>query len=44
MFWDAFHPTAAVNVVDARTAFTGYSDVVYPMNIQQPTALQLRSG
>ncbi|KAM3323943.1 GDSL esterase/lipase [Capsicum chacoense] len=35
IFWDAFHPTEAVNVLFGRKAFTGGPDVVYPMNIQQ---------
>ncbi|KAK9080227.1 hypothetical protein SSX86_001903 [Deinandra increscens subsp. villosa] len=35
VFWDAFHPTEAVNVLMARKAFSGTSDVVYPINIHQ---------
>ncbi|KAL1824913.1 hypothetical protein DCAR_0313021 [Daucus carota subsp. sativus] len=35
VFWDAFHPTAAVNIMMGRKAFTGNQDVAYPMNIQQ---------
>ncbi|KAK1407569.1 hypothetical protein QVD17_39188 [Tagetes erecta] len=35
VFWDAFHPTDAVNVLMGRKAFSGTPDVVYPMNIQQ---------
>ncbi|KAK1361216.1 Zinc finger protein [Heracleum sosnowskyi] len=35
VFWDAFHPTEAVNVLMARKAFTGNQDVVSPINIQQ---------
>ncbi|KAL0456327.1 UNVERIFIED_CONTAM: GDSL esterase/lipase [Sesamum latifolium] len=35
IFWDAFHPTEAVNVLFGRRAFYGNRDVVYPMNIQQ---------
>ncbi|KAD4385291.1 hypothetical protein E3N88_25459 [Mikania micrantha] len=35
VFWDAFHPTDAVNVLMGRKAFSGSLDVVYPMNIQQ---------
>ncbi|XP_076933358.1 GDSL esterase/lipase At1g71691-like [Bidens hawaiensis] len=35
VFWDAFHPTAAVNVLMGKKAFNGGTDVVYPMNIQQ---------
>lgn len=41
VFWDAFHPTAAVNVLIARRAFGGGADVVYPMNIQQLANLEL---
>ncbi|XP_047320357.1 GDSL esterase/lipase At1g71691-like [Impatiens glandulifera] len=35
VFWDAFHPTDAVNVLIGRKAFSGNMSVVYPMNIQQ---------
>ncbi|WOG97076.1 hypothetical protein DCAR_0416415 [Daucus carota subsp. sativus] len=35
VFWDAFHPTEAVNVLMARKAFNGNQDVVSPINIQQ---------
>lgn len=35
IFWDAFHPTEAVNVLFGRKAFNGGPDAVYPMNIQQ---------
>ncbi|KAK1403706.1 GDSL esterase/lipase [Heracleum sosnowskyi] len=35
VFWDAFHPTAAVNIIMGRKAFTGNQDVAYPINIQQ---------
>ncbi|KAL5559833.1 hypothetical protein UlMin_036044 [Ulmus minor] len=35
VFWDAFHPTAAVNVLMGRSAFNGDSSMVYPMNIEQ---------
>ncbi|KAI3673070.1 hypothetical protein L6452_39180 [Arctium lappa] len=35
VFWDAFHPTEAVNVLMGRKAFSGTPDVVYPINIQQ---------
>jgi phospholipase/lecithinase/hemolysin len=36
LFWDAFHPTEAANVIYARKAYssTSTSDV-YPMNIKQ---------
>ncbi|XP_006659756.1 GDSL esterase/lipase At1g71691 [Oryza brachyantha] len=33
VFWDAFHPTAAVNVLVARLAFYGSADVVSPINV-----------
>ncbi|KAJ4713767.1 GDSL esterase/lipase [Melia azedarach] len=35
VFWDAFHPTEAVNILFGRKAFYGDQSVVYPMNIQQ---------
>ncbi|XP_052202374.1 GDSL esterase/lipase At1g71691-like [Diospyros lotus] len=35
VFWDAFHPTEAVNIIMGRKAFSGDQTVVYPMNIQQ---------
>ncbi|KAI7745370.1 hypothetical protein M8C21_004465 [Ambrosia artemisiifolia] len=35
VFWDAFHPTDAVNVLMGKKAFSGTPDVVYPINIQQ---------
>ncbi|KAL6857138.1 hypothetical protein ACP4OV_018520 [Aristida adscensionis] len=35
LFWDAFHPTAAVNVLIARQAFRGGADVVAPINVRQ---------
>ncbi|CAK9150224.1 unnamed protein product [Ilex paraguariensis] len=35
VFWDAFHPTEAVNVLMGRKAFSGNQDVVYPINIEQ---------
>ncbi|KAK1311255.1 GDSL esterase/lipase [Acorus calamus] len=39
VFWDAFHPTAKVNVIMARWAFDGDASVVYPMNIKQLASL-----
>ncbi|KAK4719016.1 hypothetical protein R3W88_017354 [Solanum pinnatisectum] len=39
IFWDAFHPTEAVNILFGRKAFSGGPDVVYPMNIQQLATL-----
>ncbi|GFQ00601.1 GDSL esterase/lipase at1g71691 [Phtheirospermum japonicum] len=35
IFWDAFHPTEAVNILFGKRAFNGNKDVVYPMNIEQ---------
>ncbi|KAF8668438.1 hypothetical protein HU200_052251 [Digitaria exilis] len=35
VFWDAYHPTAAVNVILAREAFHGAADVMAPINVQQ---------
>ncbi|KAF3782933.1 GDSL esterase/lipase [Nymphaea thermarum] len=36
LFWDAFHPTEAANVILARKSYSSPStDEVYPMNIQQ---------
>ncbi|XP_019151992.1 PREDICTED: GDSL esterase/lipase At1g71691-like [Ipomoea nil] len=35
VFWDAYHPTSAVNVLVGKMAFSGGSDLVYPINIQQ---------
>ncbi|XP_062231404.1 GDSL esterase/lipase At1g71691-like [Phragmites australis] len=40
IFWDAFHPTERVNVLLARAAFNGGTDVAFPMNIQQLAAWQ----
>lgn len=42
VFWDAFHPTAAVNIILARKAFFGTSHEVYPVNIQQLATMDLR--
>ncbi|MCD9644399.1 hypothetical protein HAX54_032597 [Datura stramonium] len=39
IFWDAFHPTEAVNILFARKAFNGGPDDVYPINIQQLASL-----
>ncbi|XP_060217058.1 GDSL esterase/lipase At1g71691-like [Lycium barbarum] len=39
IFWDAFHPTEAVNILFGRKAFNGGPDVVYPVNIQQLASL-----
>uniref|UniRef100_A0ACD5WZH2 Uncharacterized protein n=1 Tax=Avena sativa TaxID=4498 RepID=A0ACD5WZH2_AVESA len=35
LFWDAYHPTAAVNVIIARHAFDGAADVVSPVNVRR---------
>ncbi|KAA8546265.1 hypothetical protein F0562_002996 [Nyssa sinensis] len=35
VFWDAFHPTEAVNIIMGRKAFNGDTSAVYPINIQQ---------
>ncbi|KAK2439710.1 GDSL Lipase/Acylhydrolase superfamily protein [Trifolium repens] len=35
VFWDAFHPTEAVNILMGRMAFSGNTNYVYPINIQQ---------
>ncbi|EPS67957.1 hypothetical protein M569_06816 [Genlisea aurea] len=35
VFWDAFHPTEAVNVLFGQKAFSGETDFAYPINIQQ---------
>lgn len=35
VFWDAFHPTEAVNILMGKKAFSGTPDFVYPINIQQ---------
>ncbi|KAF0900814.1 hypothetical protein E2562_035311 [Oryza meyeriana var. granulata] len=39
VFWDAFHPTAAVNVLIARQAFYGGADVVSPINVRRLATL-----
>nr|XP_018682307.1 PREDICTED: GDSL esterase/lipase At1g71691-like [Musa acuminata subsp. malaccensis] len=41
VFWDAFHPTAAVNIILARKAYDGNTNAVFPMNIQQLANLNL---
>ncbi|XP_020519008.1 GDSL esterase/lipase At1g71250 isoform X2 [Amborella trichopoda] len=35
VFWDAFHPTEAVNNILAHRAFTGPPSVCYPINVQE---------
>ncbi|XP_068648878.1 GDSL esterase/lipase At1g71691-like [Aristolochia californica] len=44
VFWDAFHPTAAVNIIVAKMAFSGNNQAAYPMNIQQLANLDLQSN
>ncbi|KAK4803135.1 hypothetical protein SAY86_001338 [Trapa natans] len=39
VFWDAFHPTEAVNVLMGRKAFSGDASNVYPINIEQLASL-----
>ncbi|XP_015886209.2 GDSL esterase/lipase At1g71691 [Ziziphus jujuba] len=40
VFWDAFHPTEAVNILMGRKAFNGDSTLVYPLNIEQLANLE----
>ncbi|CAI9117175.1 OLC1v1018521C1 [Oldenlandia corymbosa var. corymbosa] len=35
VFWDAFHPTQAVNAILAQRAFSGPTSDCYPINVQQ---------
>ncbi|KAF6135261.1 hypothetical protein GIB67_033595 [Kingdonia uniflora] len=35
VFWDAFHPTEAVNAVLAKKAYVGASSDCHPINVQQ---------
>uniref|UniRef100_A0A6N2LSP4 Uncharacterized protein n=1 Tax=Salix viminalis TaxID=40686 RepID=A0A6N2LSP4_SALVM len=44
VFWDAFHPTEAVNVLMGRKAFNGDLSMVYPMNIEQLANLEIASN
>uniref|UniRef100_A0A0D9VAI3 GDSL esterase/lipase n=1 Tax=Leersia perrieri TaxID=77586 RepID=A0A0D9VAI3_9ORYZ len=41
VFWDAYHPTQAVNLILAQKAFNGSHDHVYPLNLQQLADLSL---
>lgn len=41
VFWDAFHPTEAVNIILGRRAFNGNRDIAFPMNIQELANLVL---
>ncbi|KAI3450956.1 hypothetical protein Pfo_007621 [Paulownia fortunei] len=39
VFWDAFHPTQAVNQILARRAYSGSPSDCYPVNVQQMALL-----
>ncbi|KAL3634703.1 hypothetical protein CASFOL_021757 [Castilleja foliolosa] len=39
IFWDAYHPTEAVNMLIGHRAFNGSTDYVYPVNIEQLATL-----
>ncbi|WOL14273.1 GDSL esterase/lipase [Canna indica] len=39
VYWDAIHPTQAVNQILGQRAFTGPPDDVYPINVQQMAQL-----
>ena len=39
VFWDAFHPTQAVNAILAQRAFNGPQRDCYPINVQQMTLI-----
>ncbi|KAG9131852.1 hypothetical protein Leryth_016569 [Lithospermum erythrorhizon] len=39
IFWDAFHPTQAVNAILAQRAYSGPPSDCYPINIQQMALL-----
>ncbi|XP_050215571.1 GDSL esterase/lipase At1g71691-like [Mercurialis annua] len=41
IFWDAFHPTEAVNILMGKKAFNGDTSIAYPINIEQLANLQL---
>ncbi|PON74513.1 Lipase [Parasponia andersonii] len=44
VFWDAFHPTSAVNIIMGRMAFNGDQSSVYPMNIEQLASLKIQTN
>eukprot|EP00257_Ricinus_communis_P020038 XP_015579187.1 GDSL esterase/lipase At1g71691 isoform X2 [Ricinus communis] len=44
IFWDAFHPTEAVNILMGKRAFNGDTSIVYPMNIEQLANLDLETN
>ncbi|KAM3380916.1 GDSL esterase/lipase [Capsicum galapagoense] len=39
IFWDAFHPTQAVNAILAQRAYSGPPSDCYPINVQQMAAI-----
>ncbi|GFP81260.1 GDSL esterase/lipase at1g71691 [Phtheirospermum japonicum] len=39
IFWDAYHPTEAVNILLGQRAFNGSTDYVYPINIERLATL-----
>lgn len=39
VFWDAFHPTQAVNKIIAQRAYSGPTSDIYPMNVKQMAQL-----
>ncbi|KAM6561446.1 hypothetical protein CsatA_030685 [Cannabis sativa] len=41
IFWDAFHPTSAVNIIMGKKAFNGDNRNIYPINIQQLANLKI---
>ncbi|KAM7266181.1 hypothetical protein ACFE04_004078 [Oxalis oulophora] len=41
VFWDAFHPTHAANVLIGKNAFNGNLTFVHPMNIEQLALLPI---
>lgn len=44
VFWDAFHPTAAVNIIMGREAVRGNLSVAYPINIEQLANLEVKTN
>ncbi|CAM6106093.1 unnamed protein product [Calypogeia fissa] len=42
VFWDAYHPTEAANLILAKQMYTGGVKAVTPMNVKQLLALQLQ--
>ncbi|XP_009599586.1 GDSL esterase/lipase At1g71250 [Nicotiana tomentosiformis] len=39
IFWDAFHPTQAVNAILAQRAYSGPPSDCYPINVQQMSSI-----